>query len=365
MSTEPKVLTFATREEWLEGRRQFVTASDVAAILGFDKRRTAAHVYAEKRGLVERGPDDSSKKRGRMLESAVIGWYGEDTGYEVEPHENRLEVHPEYSWLAASRDATAVTPYKDRRNVEAKTARSKYGNRGDEEDERFGEAGTDEVPRTYLVQTQIQMAVAGIDITDMPVLMAGSEFRIYTIPLSPAFIERAIDKLEKFVQCIREGIPPDLDFSHPKTLDLVQALHKDVEARTIEIPAEYEEHVRRLEAVRAFKNAAIKAEDRLKAELLAAAGDAEFAKVAGTELLIHRHAITKNFKPKPAETRVEIHLKLKGITDGENISNFAAATVSTAADIAGRRGSSEARALPGGEGDQSDLLLAGQSEARD
>ena len=336
MSTEPKVLTFATREEWLQARKEFITASDVAAILGFDKRRTAAHVYAEKRGLVDPEPDSPTLRRGRMLESSVVGWYAEDTGYSVERHEHRLEVHPDLPWLAASRDATAITPFKDRRNVEAKTARSRYGARGEEEDEKWGETGTDEVPRNYIPQTQIQMAVGGFDVTDVPVLIAGNDFRIYYVPRSPAFIDLAIGKLAEFMNMVRTGVPPPFDFTHSKTLELVQELYPNVESRLVELGAEWLDIATDLENVRAIGRAADKREKQIKALIFDAVGEAELGRVIDTPVVFCRQLQIKNFKPRPAERREEIHLKVKGLEDGEDRNSIAARTIEGGTAATGR-----------------------------
>src|ERR1700738_1257307 len=140
---EPKALTFKTREEWAEARKELITASDVAAILGLDKGRQPLSVWMEKRGLIEPSPDDPARKAGRKLERAVVEWYADETGYDVQYHQHRLEVPPDLSWVAVSPDADAKDAYGDRRNVEAQTANNFMKTRDEGDLERYGENETD------------------------------------------------------------------------------------------------------------------------------------------------------------------------------------------------------------------------------
>ncbi|MFG3439872.1 YqaJ viral recombinase family protein [Nonomuraea sp. NPDC047897] len=74
------------REEWLGVRRQGIGGSDVAAILGMDKRRGPLHVYLDKRGELEERRDaklDRSARRGQKLESLVAELFAEETGLAV------------------------------------------------------------------------------------------------------------------------------------------------------------------------------------------------------------------------------------------------------------------------------------------
>jgi hypothetical protein len=271
-----------------------------------------------------------------MLEGSVLQWYQEDTGFEVRRHELQLEVSADIPWLAASRDATAVTPYKDRRNVEVKTARSRHGNRGDEEAETWGEAGSDEVPRPYIIQTHVQMAVGGFDLTDLPALIGMDDFRVYSIPRSVQLLDGMLRRLAEFWEHVRAGTPPAMDFGHRATLELVQQMYRTVSAEEIEIEPDYLVFAKALQTARSSKAAYEKVGNEMKARLLARMGGAEYARITGSEVVVRRQLIVKNFKPKPAERREEIHLKIEGVEHDEAISvGEAAALRAPAAAIAG------------------------------
>jgi len=70
MSVE--VLRPADRTAWLAERRKDLTASDIGAVAGVDRYRSALRVYAEKTGQFQDDSDNNMMRRGRWLEPAVI-----------------------------------------------------------------------------------------------------------------------------------------------------------------------------------------------------------------------------------------------------------------------------------------------------
>jgi putative phage-type endonuclease len=101
-----EVLELDTRDAWLRERRRFITASDVASILGVNPWSNPLAVYGSKvKGveLRETGP----MRRGRRLEPAIADEYSELTGRPVRRPGSRpwvLHVHPDIPWLASSLD---------------------------------------------------------------------------------------------------------------------------------------------------------------------------------------------------------------------------------------------------------------------
>lgn len=61
-----------SRQEWLEWRRQDVTASDVAALFGLSTWKSPLQVWAEKTGRAAEQWDSPLMRRGRWLEPAVL-----------------------------------------------------------------------------------------------------------------------------------------------------------------------------------------------------------------------------------------------------------------------------------------------------
>jgi predicted phage-related endonuclease len=69
MTVERRTIT--GRDEWLQWRKQDVTASRVGALFGVHPYETALRLYAEKRGVDFPDADNKTMRRGRWLEPAV------------------------------------------------------------------------------------------------------------------------------------------------------------------------------------------------------------------------------------------------------------------------------------------------------
>ena len=66
--------TITDRATWLQWRREDVTASDVAPVLGLHPDRTIAKVWAEKTGLIAPSPPTEFLEYRLSLEAAAIDW---------------------------------------------------------------------------------------------------------------------------------------------------------------------------------------------------------------------------------------------------------------------------------------------------
>lgn len=301
--SEPVVHEFTGESEWLDFRRNHLTATDAAAILGLDEYRTAAHVYAEKVGALQR-PATNAMKRGRHAEKALFSWYAEDTGYQVVPLGFRAEVHPSLTFLMATRDANAITSFGDVRSVEGKTANFRAR-------DQWGEAGTDEIPRKYIVQIQVQAHISGIHQTDVPAFVGDFDsFRIYHVPYRADVAEMIVERLRQFyVNHIEAHVPPDFDFEHDATTDLVKQIYTTVENRSVELSDEYLELVREWERAKRAKTEAEKRADRLRAEILAAMTGASVAKFSNGSYLTAKEVLKAPYtvQPKPY-----VDLRFKG-----------------------------------------------------
>jgi predicted phage-related endonuclease len=170
--------------------------SDLSALLGLSQWGTPLTIYArvvsalEGRSMVD--ADDAQKRRGRHLEGAVLRLYAEETGATVE--ESVRLTHPRLPYGRASLDGVAL---RDNlyRVVEVKTA-------GMSEVRQWGEAGTDQVPQSYLFQCSWYAGVArgcgqtDVDDVDLAALVAG-DLRVYALPFDAelfALLEGAVER---------------------------------------------------------------------------------------------------------------------------------------------------------------------------
>lgn len=101
-----------TREEWLEQRKQFITASDVAAVMGLDPNKSRAKVLRLKTGQEEAKNIDRipAVAAGRHLEAGILAWFAEDHADQytsVSQNGQSLVVSPVLPCLAATPDGFA------------------------------------------------------------------------------------------------------------------------------------------------------------------------------------------------------------------------------------------------------------------
>lgn len=137
----------ARTPEWYELRRQGVTASEIAAILGLSKWSSPLALYYRKRGELDDEGDNYRMDLGRALEPYIIECFEAMTG--LETTQCGLVRSVKRPWQMASPDAVVGNI-----PVECKSAHS---------DEFWGPAGSSVVPLYYRAQLMWQMDVLGAD----------------------------------------------------------------------------------------------------------------------------------------------------------------------------------------------------------
>lgn len=129
--------------------------SDSAAVCGRSAWRTALEVWLDKTGQLPDLPPSPQMEWGLRLEPAIAEAYSERTGLDLSSPS--LCRHPQYPWMLASIDRLVSGPPKV---VELKTASPFAAG-------EWGDPGTDEIPESYLIQVQHQLAVCGLQVADV------------------------------------------------------------------------------------------------------------------------------------------------------------------------------------------------------
>ena len=201
------------REQWLSDRRRGIGGSDAAPIVGISPWATALEVYGDKTGTLPPRQATRSMAWGLKLEEAIATAYSEETGRALEAPPRMLR-HPERPWMLASIDRLST----DGRIVELKTASPYYVS-------EWGPAGTDQVPEYYLLQIAHYMEVADIGVADVAVLIGGNDFRIYTVERNQRLIDNLVEIEAAFWERVLTRRPPEPDWRHASTLELMQNLY--------------------------------------------------------------------------------------------------------------------------------------------
>lgn len=166
-----------SQDEWLRARRSGISASDVAAVLGFSEYKTPWEVWAEKSGV--RGREVDASKEAIRLGVALEPWLLAQARHLIDgagivtrtPH--RLYAHPDHPHRLASPDGQSSAggqPF----GIEAKTAglASGFGVPDGWNDRR--------APLGYELQCRWQMHVMGWQRVDLVALVAGLGLRTFT-----------------------------------------------------------------------------------------------------------------------------------------------------------------------------------------
>ena len=104
-------IVHSPRDQWLARRRELITASDVAAILGEDQRRGPLAVWCSKTGAIE-ADENEAMIRGRDFEDAIARTYHRQTGRPVGAlPDYEIAIHPALPWLGATLDRRTASKF--------------------------------------------------------------------------------------------------------------------------------------------------------------------------------------------------------------------------------------------------------------
>jgi putative phage-type endonuclease len=197
-------------QDFTRDRRNYLGGSDIGAILGLSKYRSALDVWLEKTGQSELTRTSLPLRFGSFAESFIAQEYTSATGFEL-IHDERPITHPQYDFLVGHVDRFVFESPLEKEKVlleessqcaashllECKTANPFL-------QDDWGEPGSDQVPLPYLVQCIWYLMITGLKRCDLAVLFGNADFRIYQIhqdtELATMILDRAITFWEKHIK---------------------------------------------------------------------------------------------------------------------------------------------------------------------
>lgn len=200
-------------------RTTTIGASEAAAACGLDPWKTVLQLYLEKRGewpaVVE---DNAAMRRGRRFEPLILEDAAEVLGVAVAQYPVPRLIHPSLEFVSATPDAILA----DGSLVECKSSAALRSS-------DLGEEGTDEAPTSYVLQAQQQLAVTGRDLCHLAVVTPSPRsfytLRMFRVERNPKLIDAILEKETLLWERIQAGMPPEPDWQHRTTLDVVRALY--------------------------------------------------------------------------------------------------------------------------------------------
>lgn len=246
----------------MSSRSRYLGGSDAAAALGISPYKTPFQLWLEKTGQTDGNATETAPMRwGTKLEAVVADAYAEQTGRTITDGPRLVD-----GFRAGSLDRITVPiPGDDIRIVEIKTAR-----RGD----GWGEVGTDDIPLHYAAQglhylSLLPRAVA----CDFPVLISGSDFRIYTLHRDDALIAQLVEAEVAWWRRHVEGNQPP----EPLTTQDYQRRWRTIEGKVVRLDDVGVATARELANIRERMKFYAKAEEEVSNRLRAMIGDGEVA----------------------------------------------------------------------------------------
>jgi len=261
-------------------RTKSLGGSDIGALLGVSKYRSAVDVWLEKTGQTSQMFDSLPLRFGQHAESFVAQEYAKVTGCNL-VHDERTITHPEYPFLTGHVDryiqGTSSEIFDAKGQVLAhKILECKTAHPFNQSE--WGEQGTDQVPLAYLVRCQWYLMLTQCKTADLAVLFANSDFRIYTIYRDSELEQLLLDRALSFWHDhVLTGRPPkiqnDLDC---RSLFPRANVGQSIEAST-ELMTKLQE-LKNLEDQIKTKEAVI---DQIKTDLMQHMGEAEMLEYQG------------------------------------------------------------------------------------
>jgi putative phage-type endonuclease len=251
--------TDLSTEEWLSWRRRGITGSDVGAICGVDKYKSAIAVYLEKTGQAVEREDNEAMHFGRLLEEVVADEFSRRTGYKLQ-RRNAILQHPEKEWVLGNIDRLILDAERGNGVLEIKTA-SEYVRKEWEEGD---------IPEAYQLQLQWYLYITGLTWGAFAVLIGGNTFRYHIVERDDELIYLAVQICEHFWHHhVLARIPPLPDGSET-TAELLTRMYPEGEAdSTTVLPDEAEELIAQWEQaerdIQEAEQRKRKAENHLKA----------------------------------------------------------------------------------------------------
>lgn len=194
-----EALDYENEEAWHELRKKRIGGSDVGAILGVNKWKSAVDVYLDKKGLTE-FKGNNATYWGTILESTIIKEF-------AKLHKNYAVYTCNYSLVKGNYIANVDGLYRDLETGKFGVLEVKTTNQWN-----YKEWEGDTVPMSYYCQVQHYLDISGLEEAYIVVLIGGQTYKEFKILKSDEDIEVINKACDDFINnhLLKDEIPaPD------------------------------------------------------------------------------------------------------------------------------------------------------------
>jgi putative phage-type endonuclease len=289
-------ITEDNRQEWLRLRRSGIGSSDIAAVAGLSKYRSALSVYLDKIGEAEEQEDNEHIEFGNWMEPIIRAEFpkrylkkeGVEILVDAFPY---LLQHPEKQWMLFSPDGAMIHQTADWGGIEIKTA-------GERQCKEWME---DNLPDEYYCQLQWGMAVTGWQYFYI-VALVGKRLVWKHVPRNQDVIDTLTEIGENFWHSnVLRKVPPLPDGSEDAGRAL-KSLYPAEDGQVVELHGllpDYEDYKTLTEEIKAKE----KRLNEIKQRIMAQMGTAETALI-GDRKATWKTVEKKEYMVKASSSRV-------------------------------------------------------------
>ena len=294
-------MTSQPRIDWLKGRQTGIGGSEIAAIVGLNQYKTPMQIWESKVNPVVDEETSQPAYWGTVLEDVVAKEYAKRTGRKVQRITKQMR-HPDFQFAIANIDRAIINPkisgnvrWKDGKITTDRILECKTANGFSVK--QWGEAGTDSVPDSYLIQCQWYMGVTGASICDLAVLIGGQDFRIYTINRDDDLINDLLIQGAAFWELVQSRTEPD-PVNYPEA---VKKWANSDPSLSIQADDLLVDDLEKIQNIKAQVKELEAQEDVLKARVLYALKDAETLMYQGVKVATCKTQVRSSFDSKTFE----------------------------------------------------------------
>lgn len=276
-------------------RKKHIGGSDMAAILGLDRFKSAEDVRLEKCGkLIDQQATNAAMEAGNYLEDGVLNFAETTLGHLLRNQTRAVEN----SQIVVNTDGVVEATSQP---VEAKTSGIIWST-----DEWWGAEGTDEVPDRVIIQAHCHLLAWKAALCHVPALIGGRGFVLYAVPFNQTIANVILDAAGKFWnENVLKDVPCE---GSTASLQVVKML-KRTPNKVVGIDPDL---VARWLAAKEVKIASEKAADQAQADILAALQDAEAGQAGEHGAVTYLEQKRAGYTVQPTSYRV-LRLKKGGL----------------------------------------------------
>jgi putative phage-type endonuclease len=252
------------KEDWLEWRKKGIGGSDVAAICGLSRYKSALAVYLDKLGEIPPIEDNPKMSAGRRLEPLIAEWFTEETGIRV-MQQHSIFQHKQHPFMLANIDRWVI----------GENAGLEIKNTGEYSRNDWFDGQTEIIPTEYQLQANHYMAILGAEKWYMAVLIGGWDFQWRVIERDEALIKSLITIEKAFWEDhVLAKNPPSVT---AQDTDLMNHMYPSSKPSSIDLSESYYELIKNLLDTKRTLKTAEEAHKDAKNKVKQIIGDHELA----------------------------------------------------------------------------------------